>query len=259
MEIKGKRGRLSLFPENTSGFTTTIPPPPPFFNPLLQQATPTPTPTTSEATTSFPSLPDFSSVFKFNDRVTNLEKDWSEIKQVNQYAQSLSFIPAIVNHYMDNKLGEAINKAIQAHNLDCRQEAQDEKNAYIELVDTFANLVIEKNVTKSVEAAVLTRSSLQPTSTYEAAASLFEFELSKILIDKMEKNESYDKADYKKKLHDALSAHVEEPSHTVEDSGMQQDQEFVTRNNDEQPTDKEVTKADWFNKSEQPPTLDPDW
>ncbi|GJV47152.1 hypothetical protein Tco_1437364 [Tanacetum coccineum] len=59
-------------------------PPPPLFNPLLQQATPTPTPTTSEATTSFPSLLDFSSVFKFNDRVTNLEKDLSEIKQVDQ-------------------------------------------------------------------------------------------------------------------------------------------------------------------------------
>ncbi|GJU98656.1 hypothetical protein Tco_1327927 [Tanacetum coccineum] len=43
-------------PEITSGFTTTIPPPPPFFNPLPQQATPTPTPTTSEATTSFTSL-----------------------------------------------------------------------------------------------------------------------------------------------------------------------------------------------------------
>ncbi|GJS20570.1 hypothetical protein Tco_0449202 [Tanacetum coccineum] len=70
-------------PENTSGFTTTIPPPPPFFNPLLQQATPTLTPTTSEATTSFPSLLDFSFVFKFNDRVTNLEKDLSEIKQVD--------------------------------------------------------------------------------------------------------------------------------------------------------------------------------
>ncbi|GJY52401.1 hypothetical protein Tco_0443248 [Tanacetum coccineum] len=79
---------------------------------------------------------------------------------------------------MGNKLGEAINKAILAHNLDCKQEAQDEKNAYIELVDTsmrtlikevvntqlpqilsqavsdFANPVIEKNVTESVEAAV---------------------------------------------------------------------------------------------------------
>ncbi|GJR46825.1 hypothetical protein Tco_1314928 [Tanacetum coccineum] len=73
-------------PEITFGFTTTIPPPPPFFNPLPQQATPTPTPTTSEATTSFTSLLDFSSVFKFNNRVTNLEKYLSQIKQVDQYA-----------------------------------------------------------------------------------------------------------------------------------------------------------------------------
>ncbi|GJV01508.1 hypothetical protein Tco_1335077 [Tanacetum coccineum] len=348
----------TAIPENTSGFTTTIPPPPLFFNPLQQEATPTPTPTTSETTTSLPALPDFAYVFKFNERVFNLEKDVSEIKQVDQYAQALSSIPAIVDRYMDNKLGEAINKA----HLDCRQEAQDEKNAYIELVDTsmralikeevntqlpqilpqavsdFATPVIEKNVTESVEAAVLTRSSSQPTSTYEAAASLSEFELTKILIDKMEKNKSYDKADYKKKLYDALvesyntdkdlfdsygevfslkrsrdedkdrdpsagsdrgkkrrksskdadssrdsrskekkssstskdvsqsqhkssgkSAHAEEPSHTVEDSGMQQDQEFVMGDNDEQPADKEVTKADWFKKPERPPTPDPDW
>ncbi|GJX54402.1 hypothetical protein Tco_0282771, partial [Tanacetum coccineum] len=134
------------------------------------------------------------------------------------------------------------------------------------------------------EATVVTRSSSQPTSTYEAAASLFEFELTKILIEKMEKNKSYDKADYKKKLYDALiesskekkssstskdtsqsqhksfgkSAHAEEPSHTVEDSGMQQDQEFVTGDNNEQPADKEVTKADWFKKPERPSTPNPD-
>nr|GEY96831.1 hypothetical protein [Tanacetum cinerariifolium] len=51
----------------------------------------------------------------------------------------------------------------------------------------------------------------------------------------------------------------EEPSHTVEDSGMQQDQEFITRDNDEQPADKEVTKADWFKKPERPPAPNPDW
>ncbi|GJU76065.1 putative reverse transcriptase domain-containing protein [Tanacetum coccineum] len=173
---------VTAVPENTFGFITTIPPPPPFFNPLLQQATPTPTPTTSEATTLLPALLDFASVFKFNERVFNLDKDVLEIKQVDQYAQALSSIPAIVDRYMDNKLREAINKAILAHNLDCRQEAQDEKNAYIELVDTsmralikeevntqlpqilpqavsdFATPVIEKNVTESVEAAVLPRS-----------------------------------------------------------------------------------------------------
>ncbi|GKB12059.1 hypothetical protein Tco_0845982, partial [Tanacetum coccineum] len=156
--------------------------------------------------------------------------------------------------------------------------------------------------------AVLTRSSSQPTSTYEVATSLSEFELTKILIDKMEKNKSYVIVDYKKKLYDELvksyntdkdffdsygeffslkrsrddgdkdrdpsvgsdrgkkirksskdSAHVEEPSHTVKDSGMQQDQEFVIGYNDEQPTDKEVTKADWFKKPKRPPTPDPDW
>ncbi|GKC85427.1 hypothetical protein Tco_1141144 [Tanacetum coccineum] len=36
----------------------------------------------------------------------------------------------------------------------------------------------------------------------------------------------------------------EEPSHTLDDSGVQQNQEFDTGNNDEQPADKEVSKAD---------------
>ncbi|GJU87606.1 hypothetical protein Tco_1295152 [Tanacetum coccineum] len=134
-------------PEITSSFTTNIPLPPSFFNPLPQQATLTPTPTTFEATTLFPLLLDFSSVFRFNDKVTNLEKDLSKIKQVDQYALTLSSIPAIVVHYIDNKLGEDINKAIQAHNLDCRQEAQDEKNDYIELVDTSMRTIIKEEVT----------------------------------------------------------------------------------------------------------------
>ncbi|GJS32315.1 hypothetical protein Tco_0530697 [Tanacetum coccineum] len=55
------------------------------------------------------------------------------------------------------------------------------------------------------------------------------------------------------------SAHSKEQSHTVEDLGMQQDKEFIMGNNDEQPTDKEVTKADWFKEPERPLTLDLDW
>nr|GEW97967.1 hypothetical protein [Tanacetum cinerariifolium] len=272
----------TTIPKITSSFTIPTPPPPPFFNPLSQQETPTSTPTASETTTSLPVLLDFAYVFKFHERVTNLEKDLSEIKQVDQYAQALSSIPAIVDRYMDKKLGEAINKAIQAYNFDCRKEAQAEKMK----------------------------------SSYEAVATLFEFELTKILINKMEKNKSFDIADYKRVLYDALvksynidkdifesygevfslkrtrddndkdqdpfarsdrgtkrrksskeaepsrdsskSAHTEEPSH-VEDLGMQQDLEFVTGNNDEQPADMEVTKADWFKKLEQPPTPYPDW
>ncbi|GJZ85280.1 hypothetical protein Tco_0650619 [Tanacetum coccineum] len=140
------------------------------------------------------------------------------------------------------------------------------------ITSDFATPVIEKNVIESLEAAVLAMSSSQPKSTYEAAASLSEFELTKILLEKTEESKSHLRADYKKKLYDALfedsrskekkssstskdasqsqhkhsskSAHVEEPSHTVDDSGVQQDQEFDTGNIDEQPADKEVTKAE---------------
>nr|GEV23690.1 hypothetical protein [Tanacetum cinerariifolium] len=178
----------------------------------------------------------------------------------------------------------------------------------------------KKNVTKSLEAVVLARSSSQPKSTYEAATSLSEFKLTKILLDKIEERKSYLRADHKRKLYDALvesyntdkdlfntygelftlkrsqdksdtdrdpfarpdrgtkrrksrkeaesskdsrskekkssntskdayqsqdksfkkSAHAKELSHTVDDSGVQQDQEYDTGNNDEQPVDKET-------------------
>ncbi|GKE50039.1 hypothetical protein Tco_1481297 [Tanacetum coccineum] len=44
------------------------------------------------------------------------------------------------------------------------------------------------------------------------------------------------------------SGHAEEQIHTVNDLGVQQDQEFDIGNNDEQPADKEVSKEDWFKK-----------
>ncbi|GJS44005.1 hypothetical protein Tco_0569048, partial [Tanacetum coccineum] len=227
-------------------------------------ATPTPTPTTSVTTTLLPALLDFASVFKFNERVFNLEKDVSEINQVDQYAQALSSIPAIVDRYIDNKLGEAINKAILAHNLDCRQEAQDEKKAYIELVDTsmralikeevntqlpqilpqavsdFANLAIEKNRTRDDSDKDRDHSTGSDRGKKRRKSSK-DAESSRDSRSKEKKFSSTSK-DVSKSQHKSSgkSAHLEEPSHTVEDSGMQQDQEFVTRENDEQPADKEL-------------------
>ncbi|GKD06209.1 hypothetical protein Tco_1181183 [Tanacetum coccineum] len=189
----------TLFTVPITVIPTTIPPPPYFFNPLPQQTTPTPTPTTSEVTTAFPSLLDFASVFRFND-----------------------------NRYMDNKLGEAIHKAIQSHNAECREESQAKKLEYIDLVissvrtiireevntqlpqilpkavSDFATPVIERNVTESLEVVVLARSSSQPKSTYEAAASLSKYELTKILLDRIEKSKSHLRAEYKRELYDAL-------------------------------------------------------
>ncbi|GKA54203.1 hypothetical protein Tco_0753152 [Tanacetum coccineum] len=46
-------------------------------------------------------------------------------------------------------------------------------------------------VKESLEDVVLAKESSQPQSSYEAAATLIEFELKKILIDKIDKSESY--------------------------------------------------------------------
>nr|GEY88929.1 zf-CCHC domain-containing protein/UBN2 domain-containing protein [Tanacetum cinerariifolium] len=146
----------TTIPEITSSFTTPTPPPLLFFNPLSQQATPTLTPTASKTTTSLPVLPYFASVFKFNERVSNLEKDLSEMKKVNQYAKALSFILAIMNRYIDNKLGEAISKAIQEHNFNLEVNTQLPQILPQAILDV-TTLVIEKNITESLEVVVLTR------------------------------------------------------------------------------------------------------
>ncbi|GKB44285.1 hypothetical protein Tco_0889227 [Tanacetum coccineum] len=109
-----------------------------------------------------------------------------------------------------------------------REEALADRKEYIDLIDTsvraiikeevnsqlpqilpqavskFATLVIERNITESLEAVVLAKSSSQPKSTYEAAASLSEFELTKVIMDKMAEHKSYLRSDYKRELYDAL-------------------------------------------------------
>nr|GEU68924.1 hypothetical protein [Tanacetum cinerariifolium] len=63
---------------------------------------------------------------------------------------------------------------------------------------------IEKYVTESLEAGVLVRSTNQPQTSYAVAASLSEFKLKKILIDKIEENKSINRSDIHKNLYNAL-------------------------------------------------------
>nr|GEV48023.1 hypothetical protein [Tanacetum cinerariifolium] len=63
---------------------------------------------------------------------------------------------------------------------------------------------IEKYVTESLRAEVLVRSTNQPQTSYAVAASLLEFKLKKILIDKMETNKSINGSDIQKNLYNAL-------------------------------------------------------
>ncbi|GKA01815.1 hypothetical protein Tco_0674480 [Tanacetum coccineum] len=235
-----------------------------------------------------------------------------------QFAEAVSSIPGIVDTFLASKMKEAVDVVVQLQTNKLREEAQAENQEFLSQVDSTMKAIIkeqvqtqvskiipkiEKYVTESLGAEVLVRSTNQPQTSYAVVASLSEFKLKKILIDKMETNKSIDRSDTQKNLYNALiklynidkdiitsygdvvilkrgrydqdkdedpsagsdrgtkrrkSAHAKEPSHTVEDLGMEQDQEFITGDNDEQPANKEVTKAGWFKKPERPPTPDPD-
>ncbi|GKC51224.1 hypothetical protein Tco_1073969 [Tanacetum coccineum] len=238
----------TVIPEITSSFTTTVPPPPPFLHPLQQETTPTPTPTTFSTTTftnptvTLPEIPNFASVFKF-----------------------------------DQRMKEAVDVAVQLQINKLREEAQAENQEFLNQVDSTMKTIIkaqvkaqvskimpkiEKYVTESLGAEALVRSTNQPQTAYAVAASLSEFKLKKILIDKMEANKLINRSDKDEMIKTMMKTPPldqtddennkscckdtsppkiqEEPSHTVEDSGIQQDQEFVTGDNDEQPADKET-------------------
>ncbi|GJY61024.1 hypothetical protein Tco_0461681 [Tanacetum coccineum] len=207
---------------------TTIPPHIPPVTRLPQLSTPTPIPTK----TSIPALSDFSSLFQFNQRVSNLERELSELKNADQSAQLLATkklqILTMVDAHLGIRIGDSIQKALLSYTAEFKKEAQAENERYIYLIEksvkdiinnevktqlpqiipkavsNFATPVIKSIVIKSLEDVVLAKSSFHPQSTYEAATSQTEFELKKILIDKMEKSQSNLIADEHKELYKAL-------------------------------------------------------
>nr|GEX22162.1 putative ribonuclease H-like domain-containing protein [Tanacetum cinerariifolium] len=112
-------------PKITSSFTTTNPPPPPFFNPLLQQATPTPTPTTFEATTSFPPLSNFSSVFSAATKDANAAKPtvFDDEEVTMTMAQTLIKMKAEIAKLLDEQI------ATRLHDEEVEQPTTREKQA----------------------------------------------------------------------------------------------------------------------------------
>nr|GEV20553.1 hypothetical protein [Tanacetum cinerariifolium] len=183
----------------------------PTFVTLLPMSVPTMTPstiatitTTSQAPilpTTAPStiiqdLPNFSSLFGFDNRLRTLEANFSEFMQTNQFAG------------VSDRL---------------RDEAQRENDEFLKTVDENMQKIIKEQVKEQVkvqvfkilprtkqtvneqlEAEVLTRSSHSSKTSYDVVVDLSEMELKKILIEKMEGNKSIQRSDEQRNLYKAF-------------------------------------------------------
>nr|GEW95406.1 hypothetical protein [Tanacetum cinerariifolium] len=104
------------------------------------------------------------------------------IPTISQFARSVSFIPGIVDRYIDHRMNEAEQVKVQVSKILPK---------------------IEKTVNEQLEAKVLTRSSTLSKTSY-VAADLSELELKKILIEKMESNKSIHQSDEQRNHYKAL-------------------------------------------------------
>ncbi|GJV42920.1 hypothetical protein Tco_1427456 [Tanacetum coccineum] len=198
-----------------SSATTPLPPLIPLIQPLQQ--TPVPTPTIVPST-SLQDLPNVGSLFKFEDRVKALEDDFSEFKQTNQFATAVSSIPGIFDTYLANKMNEAVKTVVQLQSDRLRDEAQAENADFINKLDDNIKKIIKEQTSHAI------------------AANLFELELKKILIDKMESNKSIHRSDQHKTLYKALVDAYESEKLILDTYG---DTVMIKRYRDDQDEDEE--------------------
>nr|GEW72943.1 integrase, catalytic region, zinc finger, CCHC-type, peptidase aspartic, catalytic [Tanacetum cinerariifolium] len=233
-----------------------------------------------------------------------------------------NFKEAMIEPSWIDAMREEIHESLQSYTTEFMKKAQAEKEKYIDIIEKslkeimkdkvksqlphilpkdisdFATPVIQSTINESLENVVLTKSSSQPQSTYEVATSLTEFELKKIMLDKLEKSRedkdkdedplagldqglkkrktskdvepsrgskskesksSSSKGSKSQSKSSSKSAQAREPVFETTDTEMPQDQGDNLGNIEDQPNVKESSKHDWFKKPERPPTLDRDW
>ncbi|GJX87144.1 hypothetical protein Tco_0339158 [Tanacetum coccineum] len=124
---------------------------PPTSNPLFIQLQQPPilTPATTPSS-SLQNLPDFASLFGFDNRLKALEDNFSEFKQTNQYAEALYSIPGIVDQYLATKLKEAVDVAVQLKYDRIREEANNDNQQFLDSIDEGIKKVIKEQAKKEV-------------------------------------------------------------------------------------------------------------
>nr|GEV77799.1 hypothetical protein [Tanacetum cinerariifolium] len=247
----------------------------------LLTTTPT-SPPTIKTTNIPPSIPDFASVFRFNNRFIALEKDVAELKKDPLHTQVTALVDDHLNTRMRATREEFMNFLSASLTDRITEQVRNQLPQILpEEVFNFAPPVIEKMITESFNQVNLAKASSQPQSTYEVVTTLTEFELKKILNDKMNSSESYLTAPKHQEYYDGLiksynldkdffssydvyslkkTVHSEEPEFEVGDTDTPQGQEGNRGNDDVEPKKESASRRDWFTKPSRPqePT-DPNW
>nr|GEV52639.1 hypothetical protein [Tanacetum cinerariifolium] len=132
-----------------------------------------------------------------------------QVKQTNPFTEDVSNILGIVQQYMNQQMNKAVRVAVQIQTDRLRDSYQIENDEFLRIInDNIKRIIkeqvksqvkdqvsrilprIEQSVNAQLESEVLTRLSHSSWTSYAVAADLSKMELKKILIQKMEGNQS---------------------------------------------------------------------
>nr|GEV71113.1 hypothetical protein [Tanacetum cinerariifolium] len=99
-----------------------------------------PLPPTTALSTLIQDLPNFGSMFGFDNRLRTLEENFSKIMQTNQFVGVVSAIPGIVQQNMDQQMNEEVKVVVQIQSDRLFDEAQKENDEFLKTIDENMNL-----------------------------------------------------------------------------------------------------------------------
>nr|GEW20517.1 hypothetical protein [Tanacetum cinerariifolium] len=165
----------------------------------------------------------FSTICHNNNNNNKSSTNSSNNSSEHYYSKSTKIWLADRNHYMDQRMNEAVKVAIQIQSDRLRDEAQRENAEFFRTVNENMKKIIKEQVKEQVkaqvskilprieqavneqlEAKVLPRSSHSSRTSYVVPADLSDMELKKILIEKMEGNKFIQRSDEQRNLYKAF-------------------------------------------------------
>ncbi|GJV08666.1 hypothetical protein Tco_1346322 [Tanacetum coccineum] len=160
---------MTAIPETSTVAATTVPPLIQPFSSILQMTTPTLVPITEPTTSIIPARPDFTSLFGFDQRVT--------------------------------RIGFATKIALESYTAESEKKAQAEKEKYINIIEKSVKEIIKDEVKSQLPQTLPNEISNFASPVIQSSINE---ELENILLDKLEKSESYRAAEQHRDLYDAL-------------------------------------------------------
>nr|GEZ21725.1 hypothetical protein [Tanacetum cinerariifolium] len=155
-------------------------------------------------------LPNFGSLFRFDDRLRTLETNFSEFTQTNKFVGASDRLCDEAQRENDEFL-----KTVD-ENMQKIIKEQVKEQVKVQVSKILSR--IEHTMNEQLEAKVLTRSSHSSKTSYDVAADLSEIELKNILIKKIEGNKSAGRSTQGSRSRQASaseSALAEEPMQTT--------------------------------------------